>query len=287
MIKTKIVILILFITSISFSQVKYFVTKDGSGNFSTIAQVNVAPLNSGDIIAFKAGETFADAVLECRKGVTYTSFGNGKAIIGDWLSTTSKSTTVKVDAKNVIIANLILNGYKEADNVIKFSQGNITITDCEIAGGQNFHKKWTFGIYQENHSASGGENVSIQRNIIYGFGGAGIYISRPFNVDIGYNEIYDLWRENATANLGAAAISRALFGDGNNPEDVWDCAYTVNIHHNNIHHFDYGVFPGYSRIIFEYNEIHHNLDERIYFGGVKHGDIGKLGIQVDNLVVLE
>ena len=276
MMKTRIFILSLFLASISLSQVKYFVTKDGSGNFLNIAQVNSASLNSGDIVAFKGGETFADAILECKKGVTYTSFGNGKAVIGDRATTISKNATVKVDAKNVIIDNLIIIGYKEADNVIKFSQGNITVTDCEIVGGQNFHKKWTFGIYQENHTASGGENVTIQRNKIHGFGGAGICISRPFNVDISYNEIYDLWRTGSTANQGASAITRGALLDENNPADVWDCAYTVNIHHNNIHHFEYAAFPGYSRIIYEYNEIHDNLDERIYFGGVKHGDIGKL-----------
>jgi hypothetical protein len=277
MMNTKIIILFFFITSFSFSQRLYYVTKDNGGNFSSIAQVNAAALNPGDKISFKGGESFSDAVLECKSGVTYTSYGTGKAIIGNVLGNTSKRTTIKVDAKNVIIDNLIINGYKEADNAIQFSQGNITITNCEIAGGSNFHQGWTYGIYQANHAANGGENISIQRNKIHGYGGAGILISRPYNVDIGYNEIYDLWRVNATANMGSVAINRALFGDGKSPEDVWDCAYSVNIHHNNIHDFDYGVLPGYSRIIFEYNEIHHNLDERIYFGGVKHGDIGKLG----------
>ncbi|NWF90106.1 MAG: hypothetical protein HXY50_11685 [Ignavibacteriaceae bacterium] len=272
----KIIILSLLFTSILFSQKTYNVAKDGSGNFATIAQVNAAVLKSGDKILFKGGDKFSDAVLECRAGVTYASYGNGKAIIGDRQGLTSKKTTITVDAKNVILDDLIINGYKDADNVLQFFQGNITITDCEIIGGQNFHQGWTYGIYQANHSAAGGENISIQRNKIYGFGGAGILLSRPSKVDIGYNEIYDLWREKATANQGAAAISRALFGDGNNPEDFWDCKYTVIIHHNNIHSFDYGVFPGFSRIIFEYNEIHHNLDERLYFGGVKHGDIGKL-----------
>ncbi len=272
------VIIIMFILSISlsFSQQQYFVSKDGTGNFSTIAQVNSASLNSGDIVAFKGGEQFADAVLNCKSGVTYTSFGNGQAIIGDSLGNRSTETTINIDVENVKIDNLKVYGYRYSWRVISYSKGNLTITNCEIIGGLGAHDNSRYGISQSNHSASGGRNLKFQRNKIYGFGGGAIYFSRPFDVDISYNEMYDLWRLGATMNLGAIAITRAVFSDENNPADVWDCAYTVNIHHNNIHHFEMSAFMGYSRMIIEYNEIHHNLDERIYRGGVKHGNVGKI-----------
>ena len=48
-------------------------------------------------------------------------------------------------------------------------------------------------------------------------------------------------------------------------------------HHNEVYNWDYSVFAmGLSKMIIENNEFHHNLDERIYRGGTKHGGIGKL-----------
>ena len=274
---TMIFILLLILTSISFSQKNYFVAKDGTGNFSTITQVNSAALNFGDVISFKGGERFSDAVLMCRAGVTYNSFGNGQAIIGDSLGMTSNDYTIFVDAQNVTIDNLKIYGYQYTWGVITFSKSYLTITNCEIIGGKWAHYTGRHGIYQSDHSANAGHNLKFQRNVIHGFSGSAIYISRPYNVDIGYNEMYNLWREGAIINAGASGINRATFGDGNNPEDVWDCNYTFNIHHNNIHHFEYvAIGAGYSRMIIEYNEIHNNLDERIYRGGAKHGSVGKI-----------
>ena len=36
------------------------------------------------------------------------------------------------------------------------------------------------------------------------------------------------------------------------------------------------LLQGYSRMIYEYNEIDHNMDETIFMGGCKHGSVGKL-----------
>lgn len=271
-----VILFILFIVSV-FPQKKHFVTKDGTGNFSSIEKVNTGSIKSGDIVAFKSGERFTDAILKCMEGVTYTSFGDGQAIIGDSTYTMNDEATIQIDNKDVALKNLKIYGYKNASNVIVYSKGNLSIEDCEIVGGQNSHKYWSSGVYQSSKSAS---NVRILRNKVHGFGKAAVSWSRPRNYEVGYNEMYDLWREEGTMDLGAHGIARIIFGDGNNPEDVWDCEYTVNVHHNNIHHFDMAAFMPYSRIIFEYNEIHHNLDERIYRGGVKHGNVGKL---YDNL----
>lgn len=274
--KTALIMLILLLTSNSYSQKNYFVAKDGTADFSTISQVNAASLNAGDVVCFKGGERFADAILKCKEGVIYTSFGTGRATIGDSLGNASTEATIQVNVENVTIDNLKIYGYKYSWTVISYSKGNLIVQNCEIVGGLGAHEDYRYGIYQSNHSESGGRNLTFQRNLIYGFGGAGIYISRPYNTDISYNELYDFWRTGAVINTGGVAINRATFTDGKNPEDVWDCAYTVIIHHNNIHHFEMAAFTGYSRIIYEYNEIHHNLDERIYMGGAKHGSVGKL-----------
>jgi hypothetical protein len=280
-----VIILCLTLTSISLSQKTYFVSKDATGNFSSITQVNSASLNQGDIVSFKGGERFADAVLNCKPGVTYNSFGTGKAIIGDSLVNKTPEATIQVDAANVTITNLIIYGYRDESVVISYSQRGLTVNDCEIIGGLNSHDLWSNGIYAENSTSS--IDMKIQRNRIHGFGQSAILWSRPYNTDISYNEMYDLWRSDAIMNLGTAGMSRRNAEDGNNPKDAWDCAYTVNVHHNNIHHFDYVALGAQSRIIYEYNEIHHNLDERIYRGGVKHGEIGKLwdntGLEIGQL----
>ncbi len=272
--KKKLFFFFLIYTTLTFSQNNYFVSKDGTRNFKSIAAVNSTKLLYGDIVSFNSGEEFADAVLFCQEGVTYNTFnGTTKAIIGNISANISSETTIQINAPSVTLDNLKILGYKDAESVVSFSKNGITISNCEIIGGQNSHEKWSFGIKQKSSSVS---DMKISNNIIHGFGGAGIYWSRPYNVDISYNEIFDLWRTDAIVNSGAQAIQRATFGDGKNPEDVWDCAYTVNVHHNNIHDFEMTAFMGYSRMIFEYNEIHHNLDERIYRGGVKHGSVGKL-----------
>ncbi|MBK8944271.1 MAG: hypothetical protein IPM32_03270 [Ignavibacteriae bacterium] len=256
-----------------YAQTNYFVSNDGSGNFSTIKEINSKNLKFGDIVSFKGGQQFSDAVLICKQGVTYNSYGNEKAILGDANGNTSNEATINVNSQNVTLDNLKIFGFKEAENAVIFSQNELTIKNCEIIGGKNAHRKWSYGIKQTSKTSS---NVSITQNKISGFGGAGIFWNRPLNFEVSYNEIFDLWRIDSKVNDGAQAIQRATFGNGKSPEDVWDCAYTVNVHHNNIHHFEMAAFMGYSRIIFEYNEIHHNLDERIYRGGVKHGSVGKL-----------
>ena len=238
-----------------------------------LAEVNSATLKSGDVISFNGGEMFSDAVLKCKTGVTYTSLGTGKAIIGDSIGTTSSTATIQVNALDVKIDNLKIYAYKDAGSTISYSVGNLTIEDCEIIGGQNSHDEYTNGIDQVVVTTI--SNVTIQRNIIHGFGQSGIRISRPVNFDISYNEMFNFWRKDALMNLGGVAISYRTRYDTDN--ETYDAEYTLRVHHNNIYNFEKSAFViSFSRVIFEYNEIHHNLDERIHNGGVKHGNIGKM-----------
>ncbi|MCB0729791.1 MAG: hypothetical protein KDC88_02060, partial [Ignavibacteriae bacterium] len=101
----------------------------------------------------------------------------------------------------------------------------------------------------------------------------GTKIEQPYNITIAYNKMYDFWRDEAYANMGGYAIGLSGYKDG----DTWDANYTVHIHHNEIFNFEYvALGVGNSRLLIEYNNIHSNLDERIYRGGVKHGSIGKI-----------
>jgi hypothetical protein len=269
-----VIFLLILFNSILLPQKQYFVAKDGTRDFSTILQVNDATLNPGDIVSFASGENYADAVLICKKGVTYNSYGIGKAIIGDSTINLSLKNTIYVNYQNVTLDNLKIYGYKDAETAIRVHKSGVSITNCIISGGENVHKGWRDCITLE--TPEGSTDVTITNNIIRGAGRSAINFIRPYNVDIGHNEIYDLYRLGARVNEGAHALARSEFSDGGSPADIWDCAYTVRVHHNNIHHFDMGAFMGYSRMLIEYNEIHSNLDERIYTGGAKHGTVGKL-----------
>ena len=59
-----------------------------SSAWRTIAKVSSMSFNPGDIVSFKSGQKFNDAVLNCKQGVTYNTYGGSeKAIIGDSLET--------------------------------------------------------------------------------------------------------------------------------------------------------------------------------------------------------
>lgn len=262
------------LSSLVYSQNNYFVSKDGSKDFSTIKQLNSAKFEKGDIVSFNSGEQFADATLKCKEGVTYNTYGGApKAIIGD-PTVSSFDVTIVIEYVNVTLNNLKIYGYKNAKQIVNYSKGYLDITYCEIYGGDNAHVVETYGINQTK-TISGGTNVNILNNKIAHMNVA-IHLSVPYNYNIGYNEMYQLWRRNGVMDRGGSAVrfrsTKNVAGS-----DFHDANYTFKVYNNNIYEFDYVAFQaGVSRTIYEYNEIHHSLDERIYRGGVKHGSVGKI-----------
>ena len=244
-----------------------------SNAWRTIAKVSSMNFNPGDIVSFKSGQNFADAMLICKQGVTYTTYnGSAKAIIGDSLGSISTTATVQINQTGVELNNLKIYGYANASAVIKYGAGGIIIDNCEIVGGLNAHANYTVGILQAGWN---GNDVTISYNKIHSLG-IGIRYAAPYNYEIGCNELYDLWNTRGGADGGGYAIG-TLTVLNEAGDDVYDAKYTLHIHHNNVHDFEYAfIATGVSRMLIEYNEIHHNLDDRIYFGGCKHGDIGKI-----------
>lgn len=184
-------------------------TKD---TVSTITEVN--SLTSGDTIAFKSGEIFKDAVLNCRSGVTYLTYGGTEqAIIGD-STDTAKETFVKINSKsNVTLDNLkiyagnydqrykpmaiqIYSSFFIADTINSANtKKNIVIKNCTIMGSYNSTIQLGDGIYAE-----GGINgLTIQNNYFAHFA-KGIYISNPYNVLIDGNHFDSMYyaKPNAT-----------------------------------------------------------------------------------------
>jgi hypothetical protein len=78
-------LLTIFIALLPFfveAQTTYHVASDGSGNFTTIAQVNAATFSAGDNILFKRGDTFYGEIVVSQSGIsgnpiTYGAYGTG------------------------------------------------------------------------------------------------------------------------------------------------------------------------------------------------------------------
>ena len=278
--------LILMLSNQANAQITYYVSNQGndsntgtseSSSWKTIGKVSSINFIPGDIVNFKSGQKFSDDVLDCKNGVTYKTYGGtDQAIIGDSLGSTSSLTTIQINSLNVTLNNLKIYGYSYSPHIISYGAGSLTIENCEIVGGRYAHSRGTVGIYQTNSTDANGLNLTFTHNKIHGVN-VGIYLAHPHNVDISYNDMYDLWRTGGTRDHGGYGIGYRVTTNGHSPADTWDAQYTYNVHNNHIHDFEYVAFEaGVSRMIYEYNEIDHNLDETIFMGGCKHGSVGKL-----------
>ncbi len=276
-----VVFLLSFIQYLSiFSQNIYTVNKDGSGHFKSVQEVNSSTFNFGDAVSFKSGQKFTDATLICKKGVTYTTYGGSdKAIIGDSLNT-GFNQTVTINFTNVVLDNLKIYTYKNtaSDGVAVYANvGGFTIQNCSIHGGYNKNYYEGKGIFLD---ATTTNPVVITGNDISNFK-YGVYIVQPYNVEISYNTIHQMWGYPSWDNVGGTG----LFFYQNVGSSAFDTDYTLRIHHNEFYDFEHSaMYTGMmSEVLVEYNEFHHNLDERMYQGGIGHGVVSKF-FDVDALL---
>ena len=293
-------LILLFIFSFVHAQSTYLVSKDGSGNFSSISQVNSANLKSGDIVSFKAGEVFDDAILDCKSGVTYNTDGTPRAIIGN-PSNTSNSYWVYINEKsNVTIENLKIFGTSKSGNyqagairiesnllaqskISSTTDYNISIIDCNIRGGENSTISHSKGI----QSNGGIKGLKILNNEI-SFFGKGIYVDNPYNVIIDGNHIHDIFFADPLNGIFTnqlhtrGGVGVELYGAEWIVEEkqyAWDVNYSVVVSNNNIYDYETSCISPttITNLIIEYNEIHDNLDERIFHGGIDHAHgLGKI-----------
>jgi hypothetical protein len=101
----------------------------------TIAAVNALTLNAGDTVAFKGGDTFNDATLVAVSGVTYTSYGTGKATLSppNGSSAVINATVDVFTLSNVIISGSSTKGGIET-NWASGSATSFTLQNVEISG---------------------------------------------------------------------------------------------------------------------------------------------------------
>lgn len=282
MIIRNFLVIIFLYTLTLIGQNTYLVDRDGTGDFSTINEVNKANFKYGDIVKFKSNQQFTDAMLECQEGVLYTSSSSKKSIIGDSTKFLSK-ITINISKEDVELKNLIVIGYKDVKYAINYSKGGLKIENCEIYGSTNAHENEAFGINLNSYEVT--KPVIITKNLIRDFY-KGLYLRAPLNIEISYNKIYRMYKYNGWYGLGGDAIA---CGRPPGNTDAFDAKYTLWIHHNELVEYEHtAIWAGtISRVLIEYNEIGENLDERLFWGGMKSGSIGKLwessGLEIGNL----
>ncbi|MFZ1289752.1 MAG: immunoglobulin domain-containing protein [Melioribacteraceae bacterium] len=274
-------VLLIISLSLNYAQTNYYVSNDGSANFKTIKEVNAAALNSGDIVSFKSDQQFSDAVLNCKDGVTYNTYGgSGKAIIGALNS--NNNPTINIAANNVKLSSLTiysgntgikhLQGYLGTSPHAVYGSGTYaTITNCEIIGGNSGHTNQNCGIFWDQPS-----HLTVTNNVIHNLR-YGMELYDPRNCEIAYNELYDLWYTSGHPN-GDGGVAINLKGSVIE-SGAFDCGYTVIVHNNEVYNHERFAFTAVtvSKAIFEYNVVHDNLDETVYQGGIERGGFGKMG----------
>ena len=269
----KLILLYIIFSYCVWAQKSYYVIKDGSGDFSSIKELNSANISSGDLVFFKSGQEFSDAVLICDNGVTYDSYGgNDKAKIGNPTKIEFEST-IDIYEEDVTLQNLEIFGYKNSNRTIRYTAGGLTIDNCVITGSDNAHSYQAIGIKCETNELLT-RPIKITNNIIREFD-KGMYIISPFNMEIAYNTIYNMYRTNGSKGKGGQGIQFHL---STFDKSAFDSKYTLHIHHNEIYNFEHSaIYTGpISRALIEYNYVHDNLDERIYRGGIANGSFAKL-----------
>ena len=124
----------------------YYVAADGDDNnagtsletpWKTIDKVNSAPLNVGDVVFFKRGDTFVGTKLVPKTGVTYSAYGEGAKpkICGAAEGTDKSGLTVNGvglnDATNVTIDNLHISYAKSG--IYANNAPGLTVQNCEFS----------------------------------------------------------------------------------------------------------------------------------------------------------
>jgi hypothetical protein len=136
----------------------------------TIAKVNSFELQAGDQVLFEGGQVFSGAIVNTSlsnatvdAGITFGSFGGGKAIISSGVN----SGFIIEEAGNIIVRDLVFQGAGYMATTIKTSGVYFKITIMATAAA---------------------EIILVDNVEAYGYGGWGI-VFETFNKQFGYNHV--------------------------------------------------------------------------------------------------
>lgn len=175
-------------------------------DYATIAAVNAATFASGDVVAFKRGETFTTTQLIPGSSVIYTSYGKGdRPIIEDGIFNDHTNGGYTLDGLE-IQAKVNLN----AINIKGLS--NITINDC-IVDGKARSGKWAILVEDNVAGTVYSSNITITNNIIKNAGimgaqsGSCVSLSSGTYDSIVKGNIISECSDNAIVTYGSSAGS--------------------------------------------------------------------------------
>lgn len=180
----------------------YHVAVDGSGDFTTVAQVNAATFVAGDVVLFKCGDTWAETlVLTNRSGLTFSNYGVGKLPTFDGAATRANSIYCAQDASNLVVDGLKAINATEDGIKIVGTVGNPTtnIILSRCLSSSNAY----IGI-----NSTGGSDITLKNNVTQYNNRQGLYIQDNNVCEIYHNTIM----EN---NLSNTNSGNAHIGTGN------------------------------------------------------------------------
>jgi len=294
-------ILTLLSFSIIMAQKKYYVSNDGNDSsdgltestaWKTIGKVNSQTFSATDVVAFKRGSIFNDAQLTIDSDgasgnpIVFTAYGNGnKPVIGnkssDWVE------TIAIKGNYVTLDNLTIYGTSSGTymkcNGVGIYNDHITIENCYLEGGvpntdnlsNTLHRKRGVAIRININSFT---DIRISDSEI-AYWGLGINIYKPNGIIIEKTKFHQMHMGDAGYQNGSGGNGGiGIMFSGSDAAGGWDCNYNVIV--RNCEFYDYerwGIaMSSMSNMIVEKNVFHHNLDERVYSGGVRHGNAAKL-----------
>lgn len=266
----------------------YNVAKDGSGNYTSIAQVNSAmgSFQPGDQILFKRDDTFDDATLQITRSGTngneiiFGAYGTGDLpIIGNNDSISLEyAARVMSNAQYIIVQDLEFRASKNTSYSGGFNilGSYITIQNCVIKGSTRSVQTSIAGM----SISAGSSYVTLRNNNVSHFGNGIVGLACP-NTLIEENIVHDIQREDDNAGGWGIRLISNTFEDTEEPNWWYDYNYTGIIRGNEVYGFSrYAIdCATASRVIIEDNHIHSNIsnpnDDQEYGSGIKAGEKNK------------
>ena len=206
MIKNILTLIAVFSFSVTLlAQNNYYVSNSGNDSnpgtmnspWKTISKVNSVNFNNGDKISFKGGDKFFDAILKIDDpDLTISSFGEGRAILGDSLG--NLKNTILITADGITVENLYLLGSSVTNSAIVKITGNDFIIRNNIIDGGRGTSNGGYGV--KAIFINGG---IVEENEVFDLH-HGISFTEPKNVEVRYNTIHDLYNWDKVANRSLA-----------------------------------------------------------------------------------
>lgn len=209
----------------------YYVATDGSGDFTTIAQVNAQTFSAGDNIYFRRGDTWREQLVPDSGSVaghiTYSAYGNGDKplLLGsteenetsDWTDEGSNIWSNNDATFTVDVGNIIFDG----GPTVGIKQQSEGAVDSDLEFWYDFTND-LIKVYSSSNPASRFTDIecALQRNIVAGLPDYVIFE----NLDLRYGARHGFGFDGGTDNIIIRDCDFSYLGGGDQYSD-----YTVRL----------------------------------------------------------